>query len=324
MSVHVRMYLGGRLAADHVDLRDVSEHLEAPGTLVWVDFVSPTDAELSELASELGLHELAVEDALKAKQRPKLDTYENHLFVATRAVRIDAGAGTMSCTEIYVFVDTRWIVTVRNDDAFDLTPVADRILRSPRLLDLGASFILYAVLDAVVDDYFTAVDALDEFYDEMSEGLFEEKPISPDRQRQWFEMRRSLVSFHRTVSPLREVLAGLTRHRVDGLPEQLDPYFADVYDHVIRVLESTDALRELAASIIETNISLRDFRQNQIMKRATSWAAIVAVPTLITGFYGMNVPYPGFAQQWGVIVSVVLMVAIPVGLYLQFKRHDWL
>ena len=93
---------------------------------------------------------------------------------------------------------------------------------------------------------------------------------------------------------------------------------------MIRVLESTDALRELAASIIETNISLRDFRQNQIMKRATSWAAIVAVPTLITGFYGMNVPYPGFAQQWGVIVSVVLMVAIPLGLYLQFKRHDWL
>lgn len=324
MPVHVRAYQQGQLVEDHVDLADVSEHLDLPDVLVWVDLVAPTSDQLAELAAELGLHELAVEDALKASQRPKLDSYENHLFAATRSLRVDASSGQLSRTDVHAFSNSRWIVTVRDNDSFDMTSVAARVPRSPQLLNLGASYILYAVLDAVVDEYFTAVDVLDEFYDAMTEDLFEERPIAQDRQRQWFEMRRSLVTFHRSVAPMREVMAGLTRHRVEGLPQELDPYFADVYDHVIRVLEATDSLRELAASIIETNISLRDYRQNQIMKRVTSWAAIVAVPTLITGFYGMNVPYPGFARQWGVVVSVVLMFVISGALYIQFKRQDWL
>ena len=324
MSVKARIYQDGRLVDDDVDLATVSEHLCEAGASVWIDLVEPTAEQLTVLAEELDLHELAVEDAIKARQRPKLDAYENHLFVATRAVRVDPDDGTLAHTELHAFLDTNWIVTVRSDDGFDLAPVMTRVDRSPHLLALGTSFILYAVLDAVVDDYFTAVDVFDEFYDDMSEGIFEERPIAQDRQRQWFEMRRSLVHFHRTVAPLREVVATLTRRRVDNLPEQLDPYFADVYDHVIRVLEATDSLRELAASIVETNISLRDYRQNQIMKRVTSWAAIVAVPTLITGFYGMNVPYPGFARHWGVTASVVLMFGLSGWLYYQFKRRDWL
>jgi magnesium transporter len=324
VAVHARVYLEGRLTADHVDLAEVAEHLRRPGALAWIDLVEPTSEQLALLARELDLHELAVEDALKASQRPKLDTYENHLFVAARAVEVDPTTGTMAQTEVHAFLDGNWIVTVRSDDRFDLDPVVARVERSPHLLGLGASFVLYAVLDAVVDDYFAAVDVFDDFYDDMTEDLFEERPIAQDRQRQWFEMRRSLVHFHRTVAPLREVAASLTRRRVENLPEQLDPYFADVYDHVIRVLEATESLRELAASIIETNISLRDYRQNQIMKRVTSWAAIVAVPTLITGFYGMNVPYPGFARHWGVTASVVLMFGLSGWLYYQFKRRDWL
>ena len=324
VGVQTRVYRDGRLVADDVDLAEVSEHLRSPGSMVWIDLIEPTGAQLAVLAEELDLHELAVEDALKARQRPKLDTYENHLFVATRAVTVDPDTGAIDHTEVHAFLDGGWIVTVRSDDRFDLGPVAARVERSPQLLALGASFVLYGVLDAVVDDYFTAVEVFDEFYDDITEDLFEERPVAQERQRQWFEMRRSLVHFHRTVAPLREVVATLTRRRVANLPEQLDPYFADVYDHVIRVLEATESLRELAASIIETNISLRDYRQNQIMKRVTSWAAIVAVPTLITGFYGMNVPYPGFARQWGVTASVVLMAAISGWLYYQFKRRDWL
>lgn len=324
MTVHVRVYREGRLTQEGVDLAEVSEHLEMDATMVWIDLVEPTAQQLALLADELDLHELAVEDALKARQRPKLDTYENHLFVAVRTAHLDVDTGVLASSEVHAFLNTRWIVTARVDDRFDLAPVAARLGRSPSLLCHGAAFVLYAVLDAVVDDYFTAVDAFDEFYDEMSEGMFEERPIARDRQRQWFEMRRSLVQFHRTVAPLREVVASLDRRRVEGLPEPLEPYFGDVYDHVIRVLEATESLRELAASIVETNLSLRDYRQNQIMKRVTSWAAIVAVPTLITGFYGMNVPYPGFARQWGVIVSVVLMVALSGWLYVSFRRRDWL
>lgn len=324
MTAHVRVYRNGLLADEDVQLSEVSENLEVPGSLVWIDLVAPTADQLSLLAEELNLHELAVEDALKARQRPKLDVYEHHLFVAMRTANLDPVSGVLTSSEVHVFSDTDWVVTARVDDRFDLSPVAARLGRSASLVRLGAAFVLYAVLDAVVDDYFSTVDALDEFYDDLSEGLFEERPIAQERQRQSFEMRRSLVQFHRTVAPLREVTAALNRRRVAGLPEALDPYFADVYDHVIRVLESTESLRELASSIVETNLSLRDYRQNQVMKRVTSWAAIVAVPTLITGFYGMNVPYPGFARQWGVTASVVLMVALSGWLYVSFRRRDWL
>lgn len=324
MSVHARVYQEGRLHEADADLSQVSEHLRVPGCLVWIDLVEPTTDQLALLADELDLHELAVEDSLKARQRPKLDQYEHHLFLAVRAVAVDPDDGTLAQTEVHAFLDTNWIVTVRSDSGFDLDHVVERVERSPQLLGLGASFVLYAVLDAIVDDYFTAVEVFDEFYDDMSEGLFEERPIAQERQRQWFEMRRSLVHFHRTVAPLREVTSALSRRRVETLPEKLDPYFADVYDHVIRVLESTESLRELASSIIETNISLRDYRQNQIMKRVTSWAAIVAVPTLITGFYGMNVPYPGFARGWGVAASVALIFGLSGWLYVQFRRRDWL
>jgi magnesium transporter len=137
-------------------------------------------------------------------------------------------------------------------------------------------------------------------------------------------MRQSLVRFHRLVVPLREAVSGLMRREHTAVSEQLYPYFQDVYDHVLRVSESTDALRDLVSTIVETNLSLRDYRQNQVMKKVTSWAAIVAVPTLITGYYGMNVPYPGSGEPWGVAVSVALMVGVSGALFVQFRKRDWL
>ncbi len=324
MTVCARLYRKGRLEADDFDLDDVSEHLADPDALVWIDMVSPTREQLVTLASELDLHELAVEDALKARQRPKLDVYDSHTFLATRALRLDTSSGTLDETEIHAFTNTRWMVTVRSDDRHDLDRVVRRLTAAPDLVANGASFLLYAVLDAVVDDYVEIAQVFDDFYDEISEGLFEERPIAHDKQRQWFEMRRALVRFHRVSTSMREALSSLRRRDRAFVPDALDPYYQDVYDHLVRVIESADATRELGATIVETNISLRDYRQNQIMKRVTSWAAIVAVPTLITGFYGMNVPYPGFAENWGVVASIVLMVALSTWLYVQFKSRDWL
>ena len=176
----------------------------------------------------------------------------------------------------------------------------------------------------VVDGYFEAVDRLDAFYDEMSEGIFEDRPLDRSRQREWFEARQALVHFHRMVVPMREAVSSVMRRERELVPEAIYPYYQDVYDHVLRVTESTDALRDLVATIVETNLSLRDYRQNQVMKKVTSWAAIVAVPTLITGFYGMNVPYPGYALTWGVWASLVLMVVVSAGLFVTFRRRDWL
>ena len=166
--------------------------------------------------------------------------------------------------------------------------------------------------------------SFDEYYDEVSESIFSERPLDPEQQRHWFKMRQALVRFHRLVVPMREAVSGLMRREQSAVAEALYPYFQDVYDHILRVSESTDALRDLVSTIVETNLSLRDYRQNQVMKKVTSWAAIVAVPTLITGFYGMNVPYPGFSNHIGFAVASVIMVGSGVLLYWIFRRNDWL
>lgn len=322
--VQTRLYRSGVLEAEGFPVSEVSELLLQADTIVWIDYCSPSKGALDELAAELGLHELAVEDALDEHQRPKLDHYESHLFLATHAVRVDVENGELEHTEVDTFINSRWLVTVRQDDAFSMAPVLSRWDRSPDLAKNGVSFLLYGLLDVIVDGYFDTVEVFDNFYDEVSESIFSEHPIDPVHQRQWFQMRQALVRFHRLAIPLREAISSLMRREHTAVAEHMYPYYQDVYDHILRVGESTDALRDLVATIVETNISLRDYRQNQIMKKVTSWAAIVAVPTLITGFYGMNVPYPGFARHSGVVASVVLMAGLSGLLYVLFRRRDWL
>jgi magnesium transporter len=321
---HTRVYCKGVLEAEHFPVADVSEHLERADTVVWVDLCGPSRADLDELASELGLHELAVEDALGEHQRPKVDHYASHLFLASHAVEVDPDQGTLHVTEVDAFIGKRWLVTVRKDEGFPLEPVLQRWDRSPDLAVYGVSFLLYGLLDVVVDGYFDTVQAFDDFYDEVSEGIFAERPLEPSQQRHWFQVRQSLVRFHRLVVPMREAVSGLMRREHSAVDERLYPYYQDVYDHVLRVSESTDALRDLVSTIVETNLSLRDYRTNQVMKKVTSWAAIIAVPTLITGWYGMNVPYPGFARHAGVVTASALMLFGSGGLYVVFKNKDWL
>jgi magnesium transporter len=321
---HTRVYRKGVLDAENFELSLVSDYLAEPDTVVWVDFCAPTKEQLDELAVELGLHELAVEDALGEHQRPKLDHYESHLFLSCHAVRVNKEAGALDATEIDSFINERWLITVRKDEGFSMAPVLQRWDRSPDLLPNGVSFLLYGLLDVVVDSYFDTVEAFDDFYDEISEGIFSDHPLDPAQQRLWFEMRRALVKFHRLVVPMREAVSGLMRREHTAVSADLYPYYQDVYDHILRVTESTDALRDLVGTIVETNLSLRDYRQNQVMKKVTSWAAIVAVPTLITGYYGMNVPFPGSGRDWGVAVSAALIVVMSGGLYALFRRREWL
>ena len=321
---HTRVYRKGVLDAENFELALVSDYLAEPDTIVWVDFCAPTKEQLYELAVELGLHELAVEDALSEHQRPKLDHYESHLFLSCHAVRVNKEQGGLDVTEIDSFVNDRWLITVRRDEGFSMAPVLYRWDRSPDLLGNGVSFLLYGLLDVVVDSYFDTVQAFDDFYDEISEGIFSDNPLDPAQQRLWFEMRRALVKFHRLVVPMREAISGLMRREHSAVSADLYPYYQDVYDHILRVTESTDALRDLVGTIVETNLSLRDYRQNQVMKKVTSWAAIIAVPTLITGYYGMNVPYPGSGEKWGVALSAALMLLLSGGLYALFRKREWL
>jgi magnesium transporter len=319
-----RAWRHGELLAEDFPVADVSDHLESDAdTIVWVDLCEPDHDQLITLAEELSLHELAVEDALGPHQRPKLDQYDTHQFLSIHAVRLDPDSGELDETEIDAFINPRYIVTIRKNDRFAVEGVVQRWDRSAALARHGVAFLLYGLLDHVVDQYFTAVDRFDEYYDRVSQALFDEQPLEPTQQRHWFTMRRSLVRFHRLVVSTREAVAAIMRHE-QNLANELYPYYQDVYDHVLRIGESSDALRDLGTTIVETNLALRDFRQNQVMKRVGSWAAIIAVPTLVTGYYGMNVPYPGSGSTAGVISSAVLAIGASAGLFLYFRHRDWL
>ena len=322
--VQTRMYRKGALEDEAFALADVSEHLDQPDTVVWVDLCGPNRDELHELATELGLHELAVEDALGPHQRPKLDHYPTHRFLSCHAVQIDPEGWELIDMEVDAFVGDRWLITVRDDDRIPMDTVRERWDRSSELAVHGVSFLLYGLLDVVVDGYFDVVRAFDEYYDEISESIFDERPLAATKQRDWFHMRRALVKFNRLVAPTRETVSTLMRREHTVVPEELYPYYQDVYDHILRVSESSDSLRDLVATIVETNLSLRDYRQNQIVKKVSSWAAIIAAPAAITGYYGMNVPYPGSGDTWGFVFSSVLLVVASFGLYVLFRWRDWL
>ena len=288
-----RVYRQGVRVAEGFPLADVSEHLKERDTVVWVDFCGPSKEQLHLLAGELGLHELAVEDALSAHQRPKLDRYATHLFLSCHAVRVDVEGGALDETEVNAFINERRLITVRKDAGCSIDPVLERWDRSPDLAIHGVSFLLYGLLDVIVDSYFDAVQSFDEYYEEVSDGIFADRPLDPAQDRHWFDMRRAMVRLHRQVVPMREAISNLMRREHAAVSEALYPYFQDVYDHILRVTESSDSLRDLVNTIVETNLSLRDYRQNLIVKKVSSWAAIIAVPALVTGYYGMNVPFPG-------------------------------
>ena len=323
-TARTRLYRKGVLDAEDFEVADVSELLEEPDTVVWVDLCGPSTEQLHELAVELSLHELAVEDALDEHQRPKLDHYADHLFLSCHAVRVDVDRGELDKSEIDTFISPRWLITVRDDDRFDLGDLLQRWDRSPDLAKFGVGYLLYGLLDVVVDSYFGAAQQFDDFYDRVSEGIFSGQPVDPARQRHWFEMRRALVTLHRLVGPLREAVTSLMRREHAIVTGDLYPYYQDVYDHILRASETTDSLRDLVTSIVESNLSLRDYRQNLIMKKVTSVAAILAVPTLITGYYGMNVPFPGFGRTLGFVSALALIAIVSGLLYLLFRRKDWL
>ncbi|HJQ76087.1 MAG TPA: magnesium transporter CorA family protein [Acidimicrobiia bacterium] len=319
-----RAYRRGELVGQGFPLTEVSDYLEELDTVVWVDLAAPSEDDVHALAEELGLHELAVEDAIGPRQRPKVDRYATHLFVTAYHVTVDVVAGRLDDVEVNIFFSDRWLITVRKSDSFPIEAVTARWDRSRKLARHGVGFLLYGLLDVIVDGYFAALESMDDYYETVSDGIFSEHPLEPSQQRHWFEMRRESVRFHRLVVPMREVVSSLMRREQDVVSEELYPYYQDVYDHILRISESSDALRDLVAALVEANLSLRDYRQNLIVKKVSSWAAIVAVPALITGYYGMNVPYPGSGRLSGVVISTMLILGVSVALYFLFRRNDWL
>jgi magnesium transporter len=319
-----RLYRDGQLVAEDFPVAEISDHLADPACTVWFDLCEPGPEDLAAISEELGLHRLAVEDAVNEHQRPKLDRYQSHLFMTGYQVRREDGTGRVAVSEIDAFITKHALVTVRKDRGFDIQHVVDRWDESADLARYGVAFLLHGLVDYLVDTYFEAVQALDEEVESLEDELFTEKPRDLAPQRRIFELRRSLVTLRKVVLPMREVINSLMRRDLHVVEEAMGPYFQDVYDHVLRAADWTDSLRELVTNVFETRLAIRGNRLNVVMKQVTSWAAIIAIPTAITGFYGQNVPYPGFGTHAGFWTSTAIIVGLSGGLYAMFRWRDWL
>jgi magnesium transporter len=319
-----RLYRSGALELEGFPVADISDYLTDEATTIWLDLRDPDRDDLTVLSEEFGLHPLAIEDAVNERERPKLDRYRSHLFLTAYGARLDRASGELASSELAAFVTDRALITVRKDDGLDIGAIVDRWDASPDLAKYGVGYLLHGLLDYVVDGHFEAVQSLDEEIERLEDQLFDNVPHDHEVQRRSFELRKSLVLLRRIVIPMREVVNTLMRRDLHVVSDNLMPYYQDVYDHVLRATEWTESLRDLVTTILETNLTIQGNRMNVITKKVTSWAAIIAVPTFITGFYGMNVPYPGFSRQFGLATSITIMVVSGIALYVIFKRKDWL
>lgn len=315
-------------------LEEVSDHLQEAGTLVWVDLCAPDRDRLGELADELSLDPHAVEDSVASAERPKATRHASHTFVTVYTARLEVdGAADRSLLEsrldtsrVSTFVLPGGVVTVRRDDRFDMDEVVSRWEDQADLLQHGSGALLYGLLDVIVDGHFETIQQMDDAIEDLEDRLFDESGSVRELQQITYRLRKELVQLRRVVLPMREVVNTVMRHHADSddhSPE-LDGWYADLYDHVLRASEWTESLRDMVTTVFETNIALQDARLNVVMKKLTGWAAIIAVPTAVTGWFGMNVAYPGIGKTSGFLASTVVIATLGLTLYTLFKRRNWL
>lgn len=311
---------GRRLGPVEVD--DISEILKFPGHFIWIGLHEPTEPFVRRIQQEFCLHDLAIEDALRAHQRPKFEEYGDSLFIVLRTARLVDGA--IHFGETHLFVGSQYLISVRHGASLSYAEVRTHCESTPHLLRKGPGFVLYAIMDFVVDHYFPIVDSMEESLEALEEEIFGNNFTRSTTER-IYALKRDLVGLKRAVSPLVEVCNRLVRYDVALIHEDTRLYFRDVYDHVVRINETVDNLRELLTAALDANLSLIAVRQNEVMKRLAAWAAMLAVPTAIAGIYGMNFEYmPELHWRYGYVFAVGLMGAICGGLYGIFKRADWL
>ncbi|MGW0454611.1 MULTISPECIES: magnesium transporter CorA family protein [Gordonia] len=342
---------------DGFSLASISDHIGESDTLVWADLQCPSHETLGSLASELGLNSFAIEDTISAAERVKTVSYSDHTFIMVYAIEMktpvvqeknrtdddsddappptsgtvegrkqDRRAKSFTLHRISIFIKDNALITVRMHPDDGIATVIERC-EDTHAASFGVSGLLYVLLDVVVDGHFNAVQVLDDQIEELEDYLFDDSIPNVQLQRRTYDLRKDLVVLRRVVLPMRDVVGTIQRHRYqdrDDHAKELDPNYSDLYDHVLRAAEWTESLRDMLSSAFETNLSLMDARLNTVMKKLTAWAAIIAVPTLITGYYGQNVLFPGYSTSWGVWVSAILIVGSVIVLYINFRKRDWL
>jgi magnesium transporter len=294
-----------------------------PQTFCWIGLYEPTEEEFDAVRKEFDLHELAVEDAVHAHQRPKLDLYDEMLLLVLKPARYVDPVEVIELGEILLFVDPDFMVAVRHREASRLVEVRRSLERQPEELRLGPSAVLLAVLDRVVDDYAEVLDGLDGDIRELEDQVFSDTDSTPTERI--YKLKREVLQFHQATSPLLEPLSRLARGNLVAINRELHDYFGDVHDHLVRVVDKITAFRDLLTSILEANLTQVSVRQNNDMRKISAWVAIAAVPTMLAGIWGMNFRYmPEIDELWGYPAVLTLMVLACAILYRKFKRSGWL
>lgn len=323
--LQTRLYRSGLLEQINLPVAEISDQITEAETTVWIDGTDPTADELALIAAELGLHPLAVEDSLHLRQRPKVDRYPTHIFVAAHAVEVEKSTRRLIVHHISVFVTAKALVTLHSG-AFDMEQIVRRN-DSIALLDTPVAHLLHRVLDHVVDTHLSAAQTLDDQVEDLEDALFDDSDtVDGAVHRTNLVLRRTLTELRRLVLPTREVAAALLRSDFDFdlVGPQLLPYFHDLYDHTVRAGELTESVRDLVTAVHETYLTVRSNQTNIIMKQVTSWAAIIAVPTGVTSFYGQNIPFPGYGQPLGFWMSTGIAMTVSFALWIIFRRRSWL
>jgi len=317
------LWHNGALEREDFPFHEISDYIGQEGYLVWADLSDPDAGQLQALGEELSLDPLAIEDAVAHNERPKVTRYQSHTFMTAYSLSLDGQTGELTDLRVSAFVLDRAFVTVHPQEWSDTDLVVQRWSDNSDLIKYGTRALAWGLLDVLVDTHFDVVQDLDDAIEGLEDLLFDQSPRSHQVQRRTFTLRKSLVHARRAVLPMREVVNTLMRRDLE-LDAHLRPYFEDLYDHVLRAAEWTESLRDMVTSVFETNLSLQDARLNSIMKKLTAYTALIAIPTAVTGFYGQNVPYPGFGHHTGYLTSLALIVVLVAALVVVFKRKDWL
>jgi len=319
-------YQNGRKLAD-IPVEDISEYVGRPDCFVWVALFQPTREELDQMAEEFGLHELAVEDARKGHQRPKIEEYGDSLFAVLHPVEIEkAEDGTESLVlgEVDIFVGPNYILSVRHRTKLGFAAVRTRTEREPDLLRHGAGFVFYALIDNVVDRYFPVLDELETRLEAAEEQMFA-APASRRQIEQLYALKGMLMTLKHAVTPLMEAVGKLYGGRVPQLCQGTQDYFRDVYDHLARINAAIESSREMLTTAIQVNLALIGISDNEVTKRLAAYGALITVPTLVAGIYGMNFHHmPELDWSFGYPLAIAVMFVIDGLLFLRFRKVKWI
>ena len=321
----VTVFKNGRRAAESLSLEKAAAECRDPATFVWVDLPHPSEEALATLEHAFDLHPLAIEDAVHARQRPKIEQYEG--FFALIAYEAALGAQRIELREITAYISHDFAITIRHDGDDQLAAVRERLDHTAEPLErFGGGFFAYTLLDNIVDGYFVAVDELQDRVEALEERLvYGPEAGTSAGLEDAFAARRDVILFRRAVAPVREVLNVLLRRDEEVLAADLDAYVRDLYDHVVRVSEDLDTAHDLISAALEAHLSVVSNNLNEVVLKVSAWAAIIALPTVIASIYGMNFArMPELHWHLGYPYALSLMAASSLGLFTYFKRHHWL